>query len=244
MNDRTAEKTKTFDQAKAPPPSAAATQKYVSDYPLLLKEWDDLKNENLSPQTIKHHSSIKVWWKCTKGHTWQASVKNRTAGSSCPVCSENRRAHKQQTKRLAASGSLAVNNPLLSAQWHPGKNGDLTPASVTPASNKKVWWQCASGHEWQASVADRNKRQTGCPYCSGRTVIPGVNDLATGSPALAAQWHPTLNASLKPCDVKAGSEKKVWWQCAQGHVWQAQIKARNAGNGCPVCNQINRKSDK
>ncbi|UQT48905.1 zinc-ribbon domain-containing protein [Flavonifractor plautii] len=29
----------------------------------------------------------KVWWRCDKGHEWQASVLSRTSlGNGCPVC--------------------------------------------------------------------------------------------------------------------------------------------------------------
>lgn len=45
------------------------------------------------------------------------------------------------------------------------KNSGLTPADITPNSNKKVWWQCKKGHEWQARIADRN-RGRGCPECA------------------------------------------------------------------------------
>ena len=50
--------------------------------------------------------------------------------------------------------------------------------NVTPNSHKKVWWKCSKGHEWQAVVASRN-RGSGCPYCSGRKAISGINDLET-----------------------------------------------------------------
>ena len=66
-------------------------------------------------------------------------------------------------------------------------------------------------------------------------LIVGINDLATTHPNIAAEWHPTKNGDLKPSDVSSFSHKKVWWLCAKGHEWQAQINARNRGNGCPFC---------
>lgn len=38
----------------------------------------------------------------------------------------------------------------------------------------------------------------GCPYCAGRKVLPGFNDLASKSPDVAAQWNPALNGGLTP----------------------------------------------
>ncbi|WP_390175708.1 zinc-ribbon domain-containing protein [Lawsonella clevelandensis] len=55
----------------------------------------------------------------------------------------------------------------LVAQWHPTKNGDVTPDMVTDGSNAKVWWVCEHGHEWQAVVANRTKG-SGCPVCFRR----------------------------------------------------------------------------
>ena len=46
--------------------------------------------------------------------------------------------------------SLLRNNSELAKEWHPTKNGSLTPADLTLGSNKRVWWICSKGHEWQA----------------------------------------------------------------------------------------------
>ena len=74
-------------------------------------------------------------------------------------------------------------------------------------------------------------------YFTGARPCPGENDLASQRPDLAAQWHPTLNGSLTAEQVTAGSHRKIWWQCPEGHVWKAVIYSR-AGpqkTGCPVC---------
>lgn len=215
-------------------------KKFLSDYPELLAEWNYAKNTGLDPQAIRHRTKIRAWWKCQQGHEWQALVGNRTHGSGCPICVTSTRVQKRMASLVTMAGSLATSNPILAEEWHPIKNGDLKPADVTPSSNKKVWWSCVKGHEWQASVANRSSHASSCPYCSGRRVITGVNDLATIAPWLSAEWHRTLNGNLSPADVKAGSDKKVWWQCAYGHEWMATINARYWGNGCPVCDKIRR----
>ena len=58
--------------------------------------------------------------------------------------------------------------------------------------------------------------------------------LRTGSHALLDQWHPPWNLPLTPHDVTRGSHREVWWRCPRGHVWQAAVKSRAAGAGCPV----------
>ncbi len=137
--------------------------------------------------------------------------------------------------------SLAALHPELAAEWHPTKNDKLTPAQVNACSGKKVWWKCAEGHEWEALISNRAKHNKGCPYCGGKKILPGFNDLATVNPELAAEWHPTKNGDLTPAHVTHGSNKKVWWQCSKGHEWQAVIYSRSAGRGCPECSGRKRK---
>jgi uncharacterized protein YndB with AHSA1/START domain len=198
--------------------------------PDLAKQWHPSKNGNLTPYDVIPGTPKKVWWKCTKGddHEWQAQVRARNRGNGCGVCSG---------KVVVRSNCLATLNPALAKEWHPTKNGELTPCDVTPGSHKKVWWKCPKGddHEWRASVKDRNTGR-GCGVCSGKIVVRS-NSLATLNPALAKEWHPTKNGTLQPEDVTPGSNKKVWWKCPKGqdHEWQAIISDRNRGDVCSIC---------
>ena len=96
------------------------------------------------------------------------------------------------------------------------------------------------GHEWQASIADRN-RGRGCPYCIGKKVLKGYNDLQTVNPTLAKEWNYEKNKGITPKEVMPNSHKKVWWKCSEGHEWEAVIGNRNKGNGCPYCASYKRK---
>ena len=198
--------------------------------PELAAQWHPTRNGSLTPEDLTAGTRRKVWWRCDKGHEWQASVLSRTSlGNGCPVC-----AGKQI---IPGENDLASQFPQLAAQWHPDKNGALRPENVSPNSNRKVWWLCPLGHAWKATVTSRSREGAGCPFCAGRKVWPGFNDLETVEPKVAAQWHPTLNGQLTPRMVTAGSRRKVWWQCPEGHVWKAVVYSR-AGKrkcGCPVC---------
>ena len=59
---------------------------------------------------------------------------------------------------------LAVADPELAAQWHPTKNGNLTPDMVAAESHRKIWWLGKCGHEWSATI-DSRTRGMGCPFC-------------------------------------------------------------------------------
>ena len=198
----------------------------------LLAEWDTEKNLPLTPETVSRGSKHRVWWTCAHGHHWQAAVHTRSgsgSGTGCPYCTGRR--------PIPGETDLATRYPELARQWHPEKNGSLTPEHIAPASNKKVWWICDKGHEYQATVASRTQRNGGCPYCANKKVLPGFNDLATLYPHVASQWHPTLNRPLTPDHILPGSRRKVWWQCKNGHIWQAVVYSRTGAqnSGCPFC---------
>ena len=201
----------------------------ASRYPQLAAQWHPTKNGSLVPDQIPPGTARKVWWICEKGHEWQASVASRVSGCGCPVCAGR--------QVVPGENDLASRFPAIAAQWHPAKNGSLTPRQVTPSSNRKVWWQCAKGHSYEAAIAARTMRRSGCPYCSGKKVLPGFNDLATMEPEVAGQWHPTLNGTLTPDMVTVGSHRKVWWQCPRGHAWKAAVYSRTGQQkcACPVC---------
>lgn len=192
----------------------------------LLEQWSKEKNEGLMPEEVSFGSNRKVWWKCSAGHEWQSTVWSRTSRETgCPYCTN---------MRVIPENSFADVAPELVAQWHPAKNGQLKPTQVSSGSHRIVWWICDKGHEWRAAVKTRISG-CGCPVCANKTVLAGANDLATTHPQLADQWHPTKNLSLKPEQVLAGSSRKVWWQCENGHEWLARISARARGSGCPIC---------
>lgn len=69
-------------------------------------------------------------------------------------------------------------------------------------------------------------------------LITGLNDLQTLNPTVAQDWHPTLNKGATPSTVKALSAKKAWWQCKEGHEWEAKITDRNTGKGCSKCGRV------
>lgn len=173
-------------------------------------------------------NSRKVWWRCEKGHSWQATIASRTSGCGCPVCANR--------KILPGFNDLATTHPALAAEWHPIKNGDLTPQKISYGYDKKVWWRCTNGHEWQAAPKTRVRMGAGCPICANDVAQAGYNDLTTLFPAVAAEWHPTKNGNLTPSQVVSGSHQTVWWRCSLGHEWRAEIVDRTRGtNGCPYC---------
>lgn len=215
-------------QKKAIPNSYPPLGQYL---PELSKEWHPIKNNGLTPFDFTAGSSRKAWWQCSSNpdHEWEAAIGGRALkGRGCPYCSR---------QKVSAENSLANKSPEIAKQWHPSKNGSLTPKTVSYGSAKRVWWLCDLNprHEWEATVTSR--RNNGCPLCTGHKV-ESENSLAKIYPEISKEWHSTKNSPLTPGDVTKASGRKVWWQCSKSpdHEWLAQIKNRTVlGSGCPIC---------
>jgi hypothetical protein len=125
--------------------------------PQLVKEWHPTKNGSLKPSDVTPGSGKKVWWICEAGHEWQAVIYGRSRGNGCRFC--NWEAKSENRLREVPIQSLIK-------EWHPTKNGDLSPRNAAYLPGQKVWWICEAGHEWQASMHVRTKGE-GCPICEG-----------------------------------------------------------------------------
>lgn len=126
---------------------------------------------------------------------------------------------------------LLIQQVDLAAEFH--ERNSIEAKELTVGSQRRVWWRCAAGHEWEAMVRAR-VRGSGCPICAGREIVPGINDVATTHPDIAAEWHPVRN-SIDPTKLSIRSARQVWWRCAAGHEWQTQVLHRGKGTKCPDC---------
>jgi hypothetical protein len=208
---------------------------WLSGYPELVAQWHPTRNGDCFPDQYRFGSTKKVWWKCDAGpdHEWTASANQRTSGGiGCPFCT---------SRRVSVTNSLQTRAPEIAAQWHPTRNEGITPEQVIWSSARVIWWRClvAPDHEWPARINNRTSGRAGCPFCNGASVASS-NALAVRFPALALEWHSGKNGSLGPTEVKAGSPRRVWWRCTNNadHIWQAAVKTRAAGGGCPFCHGL------
>ena len=140
---------------------------YLKNIEKLMNEWNWEKNNtlNLDPEKLTHGSNKKVWWNCSKGHEWVDTIVHRTSGRNCPYCSNH--------LLLKGYNDLATVKPDLIREWNYTKNGTLDPSDIFPKTNKKVWWICEKGHEWEDTPNHRVSRDNGCPYCSNHKLLIG-----------------------------------------------------------------------
>ena len=186
------------------------TGSLASVHPELIPEWSE-KNLPLTPDKITFGSNKRVWWKGACGHEWETSVKARSKGEKCPICSGAR--------VIEGINDLATLKPLLAQEW--SKKNKLKPTEVSVASHKKIIWKCKHGHEWEASVKSRTVNGTGCPYCSHNKVLAGFNDLASQYPDIAAEWS-DRNLPLLPTMVTAFANSNVLKELKQSHCFQTE----------------------
>lgn len=132
-----------------------------------------------------------------------------------------------------------VNNNKLIREWHWAKNQKFDPKKLTNGSSIKVWWICPNGHEYEAKICNRNNG-TKCPYCSGKKVLAGFNDLEIWCKEnnridLIEEFDKNKN-EFSINEITVGSGKKVWWLCPNGHSYSTTIAHRIKMNtGCGYC---------
>ncbi len=200
--------------------------------------WAFEKNKKNPDQYMPNSEDI-VWWKCDKGHLFEASIRSKHISSSkkffCLVCSN---------RIITSENNLTITHPELIKEWHPTKN-ELKPTEVSYGMNKYIIWKCEKGHEWEAALNSRTNMKSGCRTCANQLFTGRRGDkkarldasLGGHFPELIKEWHPTKN-ELKPTEVAVSSRKEIWWQCSKKHEWMKRPAERIRGKRileCPEC---------
>ncbi len=193
--------------------------------PEIAAQWHPELNLPLTPYDVVPGSEKEIYWKCSDGHTWKSAISARTSAreSRCPIC------HPRIVFRQHPAQPM---DSTLVELWHPIKNLPLVSDNVAGQSNKKFWWKCERGHEWQSSPSHLHRLSPSkrCPFCNDRAVCTD-NSLLTRSPELAQEWDSELNFPLTPDQVLYCSGKKYWWRRGE-FVWQASVKDRLSKGDC------------
>ena len=195
---------------------------FAESYPDLALEWcESLSGRELGG--LLSTSSVQGVWKSPCGHVWNSSINFRARGGTCKVCGGK--------QVLGGFNDLATTHPELAEQWSPLNS--VAASEVMAGDTRLYLWECGiEGHVWKTSPASRVKQRSGCAVCSKHVLMPGVNDLATTDPSIAA-WMD--DSELEPSQVTSGSPKKVGWTCDKGHHFVRIIHKHVAKKTCPVC---------
>ncbi len=175
------------------------------------------------PSLISIHTNEIKEWKCGKeGHIYHSGVASRvrsTSPISCPVC--------RGTQLFTTYNDLATLRPDIAKEavgWD--------AKEVTVKDTVKRLWQCELNHQWKATPNARAQHDTGCPYCAGKKVWAGYNDLKTLFPNLVEEVY-----GWDPATIRPGTHQRLSWKCVIcEHIWKATPNSRTTnGQGCPEC---------
>ncbi|NLE27705.1 MAG: zinc-ribbon domain-containing protein [Clostridiaceae bacterium] len=199
-----------------------------STHPELASEWSP--NNDKGPEQYWKKSDEYVKWKCHICHgEYSSCIRNREYNDeSCPYCYHGR--------LLVGFNDLATTHPELAEEWSP--NNEFGPDSVRKTSYTSVKWICPDcNQEYSTGVINRSVGDDSCPYCNRKAVAPGINDLATINPLLAAEWSPKNKRT--PDSVRCDSRLDAFWECPDCKgVYNEIIDDREVGDeSCPFCSK-------
>ena len=166
----------------------------ATKYPHLIQEWHPTKNGAVLPTDVQALSGIKVWWKCpiADDHEWEAVIDTRSKrGYGCPFCAN--RSGSGENNKVSNTNRLTNRFPKIAEQWHPIKNGELSPDNFVFGSHTKIWWQCMINpeHEWNTKIFKRTMQKTGCPSC--------------------AKYGINLDEPTKYYSISIENHSGIWW---------------------------------
>jgi hypothetical protein len=154
------------------------------------------------------NTTCKTLWQCSKGHIISRSYHEMEQSlSKGRYCPECSKISEDDYHLLAEQREI---------KWI----GNSLPNTITD----KTMWQCQKGHQWSA-IYNNIKTGYGCPYCANR--IPKAKE----------DYHKLAdNRGIKWLGPEVeNTNTKTWWQCSEGHKWEAVFGNIRGGTGCPVC---------
>lgn len=170
-----------------------------NDY-TMLQEWDYSTNEE-SPESVYRYSAKDINWICKEcGKKFIRKPHNIKVLYNCPTCRKKKSSKKRYETLLEQSNSLAADFPQLMEEWDYEHN-EVNPNLLLPKSNIRVQWICKNcRNTYVTSISHRVNEGTGCPYCSGKKVKYGFNDLESSYPELLKEWDYEKN-KVEPKNV-------------------------------------------
>ena len=197
-------------------------------YPEVCEKWDYELNQN-EPSDYFPNSGKFAYWCCKKGHKWKSRICTMVRNNTqCAVCSKRRLLTGVNDFATLASKELLE-------EWDYERN-DITPDKITAHNkDKECFWKCKRcGEKWGQTVEKRFGRGFGCPFCSGKKVRKGKNDLASLCPDLVEWWSD--DNSKRVDEVPKYSSYYALWKCpiCEG-TFNRCVRDHVKFKTCPFC---------
>lgn len=157
--------------------------------------------------------STKLEWECAKGHRWQALPSNISRGKWCPFCTGRYRTIKDMQDFAMSKGGKCISTTF-------NKMVD------------KLVWECVEGHRWEATPNSLMNSKSWCPKCASNLpktlAYCKILALSKGGKCLSSKYD--------------SIDKKLLWQCAEGHEFKISTYSVSKGTWCPLCNKNSDKN--
>ena len=178
-----------------------------------------LNDINPNIEILSQYQGIHKKVKCRcriDGYEWEATPANLLKGKGCPKCSKRiKRTHEQFVEEMKCI------------------NSNIIVLSRYENNSKKVKCKCLiDGHIWEA-IPTNLLKGSGCPLCSNKVVVRGINDIATTDPWMI----PYLNDKEDAYKYTSQSNKSINFRCLDcGEVCKSIIcNIYKRGFTCKIC---------
>lgn len=159
---------------------------------------------------------VKLRWRCTEGHEWEAMPNGIKNGTWCPHCYGNVEKNIEEVRRLATEKDFT----LISTEYK-GTNGRLV-------------WQCKYGHQWK-TTPKHIMHGTGCPRCAGNLI-----ELAD-----VKKFAESVGISVKSNEY-VNNRKHMEFECGSKHIFKitwTRLK-QYKDDACPECRKAKRVKER
>jgi hypothetical protein len=163
----------------------------------------------LSMEYLGNNHNLR--WECDKGHTWHATPGNIKSGKWCPLCGGRSRLTIEEMRSLSAA------------------NGGKCLSEKYVNRKTKLEWKCEHGHVWEA-MPDSIKSGKWCPVCAVKRRADSSRDSIETMRAIAEQRGGKCISG-----IYNGNHRKLTWECAERHTWEAVPGSIKSGTWCPEC---------
>lgn len=192
-------------------------------YPELEKYYS--KENRRSFKSYALQSNEKPLWTCDNGHTYPNSIYRLSQRGFfyCPLC--------EGSIVVAEINSVTAKRKDIVDQW--SCKNDFLPEEVYYNTTSPVLWECPTcSGTYAFPVSDKREGNVSCPYCNGRRVLSGFNEI----PSWLIKEY-SLKNEVPISEYPVNSVHKVLWTCPTCHGdYLYRICDREIGDdSCPYC---------
>ena len=168
--------------------------------------------ECLSTVYVDAHTKLR--FQCARGHTFLLEPRRFSEGRWCPGCTKNASVEVRRVELLRELQAAAK-----------GRGGKCLSRSYL-GHRQEHSFRCAHGHTWQAAAIRVSREGSWCPKCAREKRKLGLELMRE----MARREGGKCLSESYP-----GSNPKLRFRCAQGHVFSMTASCVQRGQWCFRC---------